>query len=421
MKFNPLHPHCGPFNDIDEKQPSNNIDRLCWIHDRAYGKLKDPYFTFSEADEAFLRGVKGDYFAGRYYAMFFELKKLLAKKRIGPFRMEDLPSNVKKQKLDGKNHFTNNAFKVTTPMARRMRMRKRKRGKSSRRRTRRRKGRSNKRYGRKRFRGGGGFRKQLAILKESLIEPCKWRFRDAIKVSNSNFGQSTHTWVPCFDTPVLLDIRDCYHRYLNGAAPTGADHIRLNYTRNRYAKLTVCNAANYNQTIKVYAVYAGQSSTSNDPIVLGNAIMSEDTAAYPLNTAEEYDFDYTMVKRLKYFFKFYTIGKVNLGPNDTRQIVKYSKKVLKNYEPNAVDKCLRRYLCGFYIVTRGQPLHDTTDDSLVSGSQAALNVLIELSCEVFKPITEKRALLKSALAAHGFDTVVEGQLMTNEEQKNVNE
>jgi len=51
-QYNPLHPHCGPFNDIDDEEPENKVDAACWKHDKVYSKLgSKAYFEYNDADE----------------------------------------------------------------------------------------------------------------------------------------------------------------------------------------------------------------------------------------------------------------------------------------------------------------------------------------------------------------------------------
>ena len=55
MKYNPLHPHCGPFNSIDKFPPKDKVDRACWQHDRGYAKLgPQAYIKYNKFDEQFV-------------------------------------------------------------------------------------------------------------------------------------------------------------------------------------------------------------------------------------------------------------------------------------------------------------------------------------------------------------------------------
>lgn len=85
MKYNPYHPHCGPFNDVNEYKSSNAIDEACRQHDIEYGKLgAKAYFRFSDADQQLLDRLYAEWpslsnqaereFVSGYIA-FFEGKK----------------------------------------------------------------------------------------------------------------------------------------------------------------------------------------------------------------------------------------------------------------------------------------------------------------------------------------------------------
>jgi hypothetical protein len=82
FQYNIAHPHCGPFNTIDRKEPSNVIDRACWKHDKEYGKIGTKAYThWNKADEDFVRDLKkigGT--AAEIYLKPFELKKKIAPK-----------------------------------------------------------------------------------------------------------------------------------------------------------------------------------------------------------------------------------------------------------------------------------------------------------------------------------------------------
>lgn len=78
MKYNPLHPHCGPFNSVSVKKPDNLVDRVCWEHDKEYAKLismgKNPYgLDGLKADRAMLAALP-DNFAGMTYGTFIKAK-----------------------------------------------------------------------------------------------------------------------------------------------------------------------------------------------------------------------------------------------------------------------------------------------------------------------------------------------------------
>jgi hypothetical protein len=83
MKYNPVHPHCGPFNDVDEYQPKNKVDAVCWRHDLNYAKIikRDGYWKayvkYNWADEIMIRELKAlGVSSGRAYRYVFEIKRL---------------------------------------------------------------------------------------------------------------------------------------------------------------------------------------------------------------------------------------------------------------------------------------------------------------------------------------------------------
>lgn len=38
--LNPIHPHCGPFNEVSDQPSSNEVDEICRQHDIAYGEYQ---------------------------------------------------------------------------------------------------------------------------------------------------------------------------------------------------------------------------------------------------------------------------------------------------------------------------------------------------------------------------------------------
>lgn len=84
MVSNPVHPHCGPGNVVSATAPQNEIDRICWKHDIAYGILQKqhgyywPYLVYNKADSDFIDEIypyihKSD-LALAYY-LYFQGKK----------------------------------------------------------------------------------------------------------------------------------------------------------------------------------------------------------------------------------------------------------------------------------------------------------------------------------------------------------
>lgn len=85
MQYNPLHPHCGPFNYVDDEEPDDPVDAVCWRHDRAYGSGGFKNYThFNDADRVFLKemGALSDRGVGgiwpNLYSSYFNVKKRLA-------------------------------------------------------------------------------------------------------------------------------------------------------------------------------------------------------------------------------------------------------------------------------------------------------------------------------------------------------
>ena len=78
MKYNPLHPHCGPFNSIDKFPPKDKVDRACWQHDRGYAKLgPQAYIKYNKFDEQFVHRLsKLNGTAAKIYAAPFKAKKI---------------------------------------------------------------------------------------------------------------------------------------------------------------------------------------------------------------------------------------------------------------------------------------------------------------------------------------------------------
>lgn len=60
MKYNPIHPHCGPFNSISKRAPTNPTDLICWKHDIDYKHELDagrnPYL-YSDADKRMIQAL----------------------------------------------------------------------------------------------------------------------------------------------------------------------------------------------------------------------------------------------------------------------------------------------------------------------------------------------------------------------------
>lgn len=87
--YNPLHPHCGPFNTVSEYKSPDETDEICRLHDIAYGTLKNAYLEYNTADEQFQQDVaeKGDLIANVYYRPVFWVKEVAGTLGV-------LPSNI---------------------------------------------------------------------------------------------------------------------------------------------------------------------------------------------------------------------------------------------------------------------------------------------------------------------------------------
>jgi len=71
------HEHCGPFNAVSDKAPSNLVDRACWEHDIQYGELGTAaYFKFNQSDQQLLDTLAGQSDRGASIAKgYFGFKK----------------------------------------------------------------------------------------------------------------------------------------------------------------------------------------------------------------------------------------------------------------------------------------------------------------------------------------------------------
>lgn len=79
----PGYNYLGPFNSLDNGEPTNESDRAAKVHDEEYAVLQEqygdfaPYFKFSDADQRFI-DASGDDYGGRLGRLFFKGKKLIA-------------------------------------------------------------------------------------------------------------------------------------------------------------------------------------------------------------------------------------------------------------------------------------------------------------------------------------------------------
>lgn len=83
MQYNPVHPHCGPFNYVDIEEPDDPVDAICWRHDKAYGEMqsvgRSPMLYYNEADEQFIHEMRQQsHYLADAYTIYFEGKRLVA-------------------------------------------------------------------------------------------------------------------------------------------------------------------------------------------------------------------------------------------------------------------------------------------------------------------------------------------------------
>lgn len=105
--YNPLHPHCGPFNSVARLRPKNAVDAACWSHDKSYGRLgKRAYFNWNSADEKMLKILERqgrrrqslrDRVGGRVYGSYLRVKRKLAP-RMKEFKRQKIISQKSVQK-----------------------------------------------------------------------------------------------------------------------------------------------------------------------------------------------------------------------------------------------------------------------------------------------------------------------------------
>lgn len=78
MNYNPIHPHCGPFNKVSANKPRDPIDAICWIHDTDYARLlaqgKNPYGPDGlEADKKMIEALPANV-PGMTYGTLMKVK-----------------------------------------------------------------------------------------------------------------------------------------------------------------------------------------------------------------------------------------------------------------------------------------------------------------------------------------------------------
>jgi len=117
--LNPIHPHCGPGNDIREFA-TDRIDAICRKHDIDYNNIGYPhaYIKFNKADEEFIDAMsKEKGLPAELYTKVFKLKKKIAptinrgrgavstpsaKRKLNQVQLPTPPPSSKRQKQDFK-------------------------------------------------------------------------------------------------------------------------------------------------------------------------------------------------------------------------------------------------------------------------------------------------------------------------------
>lgn len=89
MYYNPVHPHCGPFNSVSRKRPYDEVDAACWAHDKKYAQYgSKAYWKYNKADKEFIDTMQGiGSLPAKFYAMPFKFKrKFFPELEEGPAR-----------------------------------------------------------------------------------------------------------------------------------------------------------------------------------------------------------------------------------------------------------------------------------------------------------------------------------------------
>lgn len=79
MYYNPIDPHCGPFNPVSPLPSNNPIDEACRVHDLGYSRLgKRAYVEWNEADDEFLDRMNArPEKRAKLYGLAFKAKRML--------------------------------------------------------------------------------------------------------------------------------------------------------------------------------------------------------------------------------------------------------------------------------------------------------------------------------------------------------
>lgn len=77
-QYNVIHPHCGPWNQVNDSEPEDPVDAICYRHDVSYGEIPNAFWQFNEADEDFIRemDLQGGLFP-TFYSSVFKLKHVI--------------------------------------------------------------------------------------------------------------------------------------------------------------------------------------------------------------------------------------------------------------------------------------------------------------------------------------------------------
>lgn len=76
--MNPVHWHCGPWNSVDAKAPSNKVDKVCWEHDQEeeYNRWFAIMRENPKADRRFVKAMEDiPGFAPKFYSATFKVKE----------------------------------------------------------------------------------------------------------------------------------------------------------------------------------------------------------------------------------------------------------------------------------------------------------------------------------------------------------
>lgn len=122
----PGYKYLGPFNSLDNGDPTNQSDRAAQAHDRRYSMYQQlhgrfaPYLKFNHADQEFIDNVGSDW-GGRIGKGFFEFKKRFAPAldeqpvKRGKSEVPSTPNKTNKRLREPTLEPQNKKFKGETP------------------------------------------------------------------------------------------------------------------------------------------------------------------------------------------------------------------------------------------------------------------------------------------------------------------